>query len=161
MARIRELELEPYGATVGLDLGYRWSSGFRLGAHFGYGFGRSVTQRRTLLGGDEYDMTADASSVTGAISFAYDVPLYALMLRYSLDLGAMSMSRDLGGIPPRSFFDEEDFESPNVGFYAAPGAALFWQRGPLEIGVGFDYLVQVNDAIPNGFVGKLLTGAKW
>jgi hypothetical protein len=146
---------------VGLDLGYRWSSGFRLGAHFGYGFGRSVTQRRTLLGGDEYDLTANASSFTGAVSFAYDVPLFFLMLRYSLDLGVISMWKDLGGIPLRSFFDEEDFDSPNWGFYAAPGAALIWHRGALEVGVGFDYLVQVNDAIPNGFVGKLITGVKW
>ena len=32
--------------------------------------------------------------------------------------------------------------------------------GKLEAGVGFDYFVQANGTIPDGFLGKVLVGVK-
>lgn len=160
-SEVGNLDLEPYAVRFGLDAGYCWSSGFRLGLDVGYGVGRSIAQRRQPLIGAEQDVTTNASSVTGAITVGYDVPLNFLVLRYSLGLGAAAMSWDLGGLPKRSFFNEENWDDPAWGFFLAPGGSLLWRRGLLEVGVGFDYLVQTNDAIPTGFVGELLTGVKW
>ncbi|HEY6079377.1 MAG TPA: hypothetical protein VIW29_11270 [Polyangiaceae bacterium] len=160
-SNVRNLELEPIALRLGLDVGYVWRFGFRLGLELGYGLGRSVSQRRTTLLGEEFDLTADASSMTGAIAFGYDVPLDFLVLRYSLGMGAISMKWDLGGIPASSFFNEEAWESPTWGFFLAPGASLFWRRGLFEVGLGFDYQVQTNGGIPTGLVGELLTGVKW
>jgi hypothetical protein len=159
-SRIGDLELEPYGVMLGLDFGYGFRSGLRLGGYLGYGFGRSVTQRRQVLGDIDYEFTADASSFLGAVSIAYDVPLHFLVLRYSLNLGGVAMRWDLGGAPPGSFFDDADSESPAVGLYAAPGATLFFRKGTFQAGIGFDYLVQTNGAIPTGFVGELLAGVR-
>lgn len=160
-SKLRDLELDPYQLALGLDVGYSFRSGFRLGASFGYGFGRSIDQRRETLGGTEADLTADASNMTGALSLGYDVPISVLRLRYSLGLGVMAMDWSLDGVPKRSLLNVEDWNDPAWGFFVAPGAALFWQRGMFELGLGFDYVVQVSDAIPAGMTGKLLSGVKW
>ena len=52
---IRNLELEPYGASFGLDLGYTFPIGFRVGGVVGYGLGRSVEQRHDPAVGNEFD----------------------------------------------------------------------------------------------------------
>ena len=93
------------------------------------------------------------------LELGYDIPLYVLILRHSVGLGVTSMKWDFGGVDPRRLrFD--DVSNPNVGFHVAPGAALLWPHGLFEGGVGFDYLIQIKDALPSGFVGKLLVGVK-
>lgn len=157
---VRNVEVQPYGASVGLDLGYAFASGFRLGAGVGYGFGRAVRQRHDPLIGNDFDLTFDASSVNVATSVAYDVPLFFLKLRYTLAFGGMFMSWDMGDVPPRSIFSDISATSPASGFFLAPGLAVLWSHEALQCGVGFDYFVQTNDAIPPGMLGKVLVGVK-
>jgi hypothetical protein len=89
----------------------------------------------------------------------YDVPVYFLIVRYSLGLGATSMTWDFGDVDPARV-RYGDVSNPNVGFHLSPGLALLWRPGLFETGIGFDYLVQTNGTIPNGFVGKVLVGVK-
>lgn len=160
-SQMRDLDLEPYGLVLGLDLGYRFRPGFRLGASVSYGFGRSTQQRKTSLRGTDYDLTTEGSSLTSAVTLGYDVPTGPLTLRYSLGLGVVAMWWDFAGIPPESFLDGDDLNNPALGFYLAPGATLLWHRRAFELGVGFDYLVQTSGVIPAAFVGKVVTGFKW
>jgi hypothetical protein len=160
-SNVRDLEIDPYRLTLGLDLGYSFRSGFRLGAKFGYGFGTSIEQRRQTIVGTEADVTAAASSATGALSLGYDVPIFGVRLRYSFDMGVMAMDWSLEGVPPRSLLNVESWNDPAWGFFIAPGALLLWQRGAFELGGGFDYVVQISDAIPVGMTGKLVSGVKW
>ncbi len=53
-----------------------------------------------------------------------------------------------------------DGSSPTVGVHFAPGFALLWPYRWFEAGVGFEYLAQVKDTIPSGFIGKLLIGVR-
>jgi len=160
MADVRNTELQPYDATVGLDVGYTFHSGFRLGASAGYGFGHTVRQTHDPVIGDPFDFDADSSSLNLALVLAYDVRLYSFLLRYGLGFGGTFMRWDLSGIPPESVFDEVTAKSPTSSFFLAPGVTLLWPHDTLQCGVGFDYLVQANGAIPPGFVGKLLVGVK-
>lgn len=158
-ADVRDLSIEPYAGGVGLDLGYTFRSGFRTGVYFAYGVGRSVEQRHDARRwGDDFDFSVDASSVNVGLSLGYDLPLSFLVLRYSLVFGTTLMSWDLGGLPPDSVVADADSNSPASGFMLAPGLALLWPHGKLRCGIGFDYLVQTNDGIPPGFLGKLLVG---
>ena len=154
---VLRLELSPYGGSFGLDVGYVWPSGFRLGAYFGQSLGRSVFQHYDPVVGDELDLTADTSSFNAGLSLAYDVPLYSFVLRYALGLGGTAMTWDFD---PRTPDVARYSESPRVGFHVAPGAVLFWTRDWFEAGVGFRYLVQADGAIPSGFLGELLVGGK-
>ncbi|HEY3496603.1 MAG TPA: hypothetical protein VGK73_18015 [Polyangiaceae bacterium] len=158
---VGNLRVEPYSGTFGLELGYTFRSGFRVGAYFAYGLGRSVEQHRDArLWGDDFDFSVDASSVNAGVTLGYDLPLHFLVLRYSLLFGTTRMSWDLHGLPPDSLVADADASSPASGFLLAPGLTLFLPQGKFRCGVGFDYLVQANDAIPPGFLGKLLVGVK-
>jgi hypothetical protein len=160
-AKIGDLELQPYGAHVGLDLGFAFASRFRLGWAVGYGFGRTVHQRHDgVLPREDFDFDADTSSLDVAILLGYDVPLDQFLLRYGLGFGGTFMRWDLGGIPPESVFDQIVAESPASGFFLAPSLALLWPHDALLCGVGFEYLVQANGMIPAGFLGKVLVGVK-
>jgi hypothetical protein len=157
---IGDLELSPYGATFGVDLGYTWSIGFRLGAYFDGALGRAVVQGRDPRIGRDFDFTADTSSYSGGFSVGWDLPLYGLLLRYKLGLGVTAMRWDFEGIRASSV-SFEDTSSPSVGPHLAAGVALLWPHRWFEGGVGFDYLAQAEDgAIPSGFVGKLLIGVR-
>jgi hypothetical protein len=159
-ATIGELELAPYGATFGVDAGYTWSIGFRLGAYFDAGLGREVVQGRDPRVGSDFDFTADTSSNHGGLSVGWDLRAYSLLLRYTLRFGVTAMRWNFEGTRPISAsFD--DPSSPSVGPHFAPGVALIWPYRWFEGGVGFDYLVQADDgAIPSGCVGKLLVGVR-
>jgi hypothetical protein len=158
---VRDLELAPYGATLALDLGYTFPFGLRLGAYAGYGFGRTVEQRRdALLDALAFDFAAESSSLTFGASFGYDVPLHVFVLRYSLILGGTSMTWRLHDLPEGSALAGADESSPATGFLLAPGVTLLWPHGNFVCGAGFNYLVQANGAIPPGFVGELLVGVK-
>jgi hypothetical protein len=153
------VEMAPYGASFGLDLGYGLRSGFRVGASAVYGLGRKLEQRRASRSGDDIDLEVDASSLSVGVSLGYDVPLYFLALRSSLVLGGTFMRWSLGAPPDSVFADAST--SPSAGFFCAPGLALIWPRRVFEWGVGFDYYVQANAAIPPGLSGKLIMGAKF
>jgi len=140
-----------------LDVGYLWSSGFRVGGYFGYSLGRVVSQSYDPVIGASFDLTADTSSLNYGLSVAYDVPLYSLLLRYGLGIGATMMSWDFAPMSPNL---ARYSESPTTGLHVVPGAALLWPCDWFEGGLGFRYLVQANGAIPSGFVGELMVGVK-
>ena len=156
--KVVNVELAPYGASFGVDLGYTWSFGFRLGGYFSNSVGRSVFQHRDPLLGREYDFTADTSSLSGGVSIGWDVPFYSLLLRYTLGFGVSAMHWDFHDAPPIGAF--YNLSNPNLGVHFAPGIALLWPHGLFEGGAGFDYLVQAQDTIPSGFLGKLLIGVR-
>ncbi len=152
---VLRLELSPYGSSFGLDAGYVWRSGFRLGGYFGYSLGRAVVQNYDPLVGNSFELTADTSSLNTGLSVGYDVPIYGFVLRYSLGLGATVMSWDFA---PRSPNVARYSDNPLVGFHVLPGATLFWRHDWFAGGVGFRYVVQADGAIPSGFLGELLVG---
>lgn len=157
--RVRHLELAPYGASFGAKVGYTFPLGAHVGAYFDYSLGRSIRQTRDPLLGRPSDFTADTSSISGGLVLAWDVPIYFLILRSELDVGFTSMSwkfRDWTE-EPRVYVTADN---PSSGFHFAPGATLLWPHGRFEAGVGFNYLVQANGAIPSGFLGQLLVGVK-
>lgn len=159
-ATVGNVELQPYGASVGFDAGYEFRFGFRVGVGVGYGFGRTVSQHVEPTFGAPYDVVVDTSSLNLTTSLGYDVPLYFLVLRYTLGLGATFMRWRVDGARAASVFGQIPSQSPSGGFLAAPGVSLLWPHGALEYGLGFDYFVQANWAIPPGFLGKLLIGVK-
>jgi len=154
---VLDLELAPYGASVGADVGYIWPSGFRLGAYVGYSLGQTVSQVYDPLVGRTLDLDAETSSLNAGLSFAFDVPVYSFVLRYSLGFGGTWMNWDFGASTPRI---ARYSDSPVDGFHVVPGAALFWRSEMFEAGLGFRYLVQANGAIPSGFLGELLVGVR-
>jgi hypothetical protein len=156
---VRGLDLAPYGAAFGVDAGFTFRFGLRLGAYVNYSLGKSVVQHEDPLIRRSWEFDADTSSLNAGLSVGYDVPLYLLVLRYDLSFGVTSMQWDFGDVDP-SDVRYGDAKNPNVGFHFAPGLALLWPHGPFEAGVGFNYFVQTNYTIPSGFLGKLLVGVK-
>ena len=159
-ATVGNVELRPYGAIIGLDAGYVFPFGFRVGVGVGYGFGGTVSQHVEPNFGAPYDVVVETSSLNLTTSLGYDVPVYFLVLRYTLGLGATFMRYSVSGGSAESVFGQIPSQSPSGGFLAAPGLSLLWPHGALEYGLGFDYFVQANWAIPPGFLGKLLIGVK-
>ena len=159
-AKVLGVDFQPYSASFGLNVGYTFRSGFRIGGVLGYGLGQTVQQRHEPAIGRAYDLSADSSMLNLATSLGYDVPLSFLVLRYTVNLGVSVMSWDLGEVPPSSVFGNLVATSPNVGVFVAPGLTLLWRRELFECGLGANYLVQSNDAIPPGFLGELLVGVK-
>lgn len=153
------LQLEPYAFGFGLDFGYTWAFGFRLGGYASYSPGRDITQKVTPLGGVAVEVTSDTTSVSGGLSIGYDVPLYFLILRHTVNLGMSWMSWDFGERPwpPLGLTAGE---TSTVGFNVVPGLTLLWPYGKFECGLGFDYFVQTNFKLPNAAVGKLVVGLK-
>ncbi len=157
-ASVGDLEMKPYGTSGGIDIGYTFTLGLRLGAYGTYGTGNEVTNRIESGGlrGDR-DVTIDASTLNTGLSFGYDVALDFFVLRYTLNAGVTFMRYEFDGASARAA-GYEDENSPATGFHFAPGATLLVRRGRFESGIGFDYFVQANGAIPNGFLGKIQIG---
>jgi hypothetical protein len=153
-----DVKLNPYGALFGVDAGYTWRFGLRLGLHVDYGLGRSESQRydRALL--RDISFTSEGQSASSSLSLGYDMWLYFLILRYSLDLGISWMRWDFGDLPYASLGGYASLRDTVVGFHLAPRLALLWPIGRVECGLGMRYLVQVADEIPSGLVGELLLG---
>jgi hypothetical protein len=159
-ANILQLKLEPYGASFGLDAGYTWPSGFRLGAYFSDTLGEQLPQHREPRVGSEDDFTADTSSVNGGLSIGWAVPVYALVLRYTLSFGVTAMRWEISDRVGTRSVSIGNGQSPAYGVHFAPGIALLWPYHWFEAGVGFEYLAQVKDTIPSGFVANLLVGVR-
>jgi len=158
--KILDLELQPYGASFGVDFGYTFRPGFRLGGVVGYGLGRTVKQRHQATIGDDFDFTAESSILNMATSLGWDVPLFFLVMRYTVNMGVSVMWWNFGDVPPKLIFRDLASTSPTVGVFVAPGLTLLWRQDAIECGLGFDYIVQANGAIPPGFLGELLVGVK-
>ena len=159
-SKIGALDVAPYGATFGIDAGYTWPVGFRLAAQFDDSLGRSVVTRRDPRVGRDYDVTVDASSLSGGFSLGWDLPFYVVVLRYSLRIGVTAMRWNFGDTA-RTAAAFEGTSNPTVAVNFAPGVALLWPYRWFEAGVGFDYLAQNDDGvIPSGFIGKLLIGVR-
>ena len=157
---IGDLELAPYGATFGIDVGYTWPVGFRLGAQLDNSLGHSVVARRDPRVGSDYDVTASTSSISGGLSLGWDLAFHAVVLRYNLRLGVTAMRWDFAG-GARTSAEFEATSSPALGVNFAPGVALLYRYRWFEAGVGFDYLAQNDDGvIPSGLIGKLLIGVR-
>ena len=152
------VELEPYGASFGVEPGLIWKNGARLGAYTTYSLGREVPQRYEPLVRRDFDLTTEASSLHAGLSFGYDLPLYFLVLRYSLGLGFTRLSWDFDTRRPILGFWSA--QGTAFGFHVAPGVALLWPTGLFECGLGFDYMVQSQDQLPSGALGRLLVGVK-
>lgn len=169
-SRIRDLDIEPYGASFGLDTGYTFNRGVRIGVYGQYGLGRTRDSTHEPLLGDPFPVTADAMGVTAGASVGYDLPLYmwglstpalhVLVLRYTLSLGLSWMQWDLGELPTRPVAGFGQDKSSVLGFHMAPGLCLLWRIGKLETGLGFDYWIQAEERIPPGVLFKLLLGVK-
>jgi hypothetical protein len=158
-SEVRGMKLSPYGATFGLDAGFTFRFGLRLGSYVAYSLGKAEQNHRDQRLGRGFDFTADTSSLNLGLVVGYDVPVYLLVLRYDLSFGVTSMHWDFGGVDA-SDVRYGDAKAPNVGFHFAPGLALLWPHERLLAGVGFDYLVQTSGTIPSGFLGKVLIGVK-
>ena len=160
ITEVKALEINPYGATLGVDLGYTWDVGVRAGAKLIYGLGRAVPQTYELRRG-EIELTAESDSLNVVASISYDLRLHWLILRYSLGLGVTWVSWDLGEL--EGYTAIEGYTAPSgssVGFLFAPGLAVLWPYGIFEWGLGFDYLFQAEFHNPSGIVGQLLVGMK-
>jgi hypothetical protein len=140
-------------------LGYSWRSGFRLGGYFFHSLGGSLPNRREPRVGPAFDYTAEASSLNGGLSLGWGVPLYCFVLRYKLSLGVTAMHWAFHTATPAAVGFGDD-SSPSLGFHLAPGVALLWPYGKFEGGAGFEYLAQIKDTIPSGFIGTLFVGVR-
>jgi len=156
---VRGMTLAPYGATFGLDVGFTFRFGLRLGAYGSYSLGKTTNEHREPVIRQGFDFKADTSSVSGGLAIGWDVPVQCLVLRYGMSFGFTSMKWDFGGVDA-SDVRYGDAKNPNTGFQFAPGALLLWPAGKFEGGAGFDYIVQANGTIPSGFIGKLVAGVK-
>lgn len=156
--RVLQVELEPYGAQLRLELGYRFRQRARIGAYVEYGFGRSISQRYAPVLRDPFEFTAEASSVSAGGTIGYDVRLYFLLLRYSLGMGFTRLGWDFRDVPPGGILGFSTNKGSQFSFHIAPSLALLWPVGRFEVGLGFDYLVQTANQVPAGVVGKLMVG---
>jgi hypothetical protein len=133
-----ERQVDPYGVTPGLDFGYTFPFGFRIGTDASYGFGRRLEY--TSRTGEV--ITTHASSFTWGASVGYDMLLSSFKLRGAID----------GGLAV--YFDEGD-AAPS--FYAGPKVAFIWQYRAFELGVQTKYLW----AVPSVFHVGLLGGTRF
>jgi hypothetical protein len=121
---VGDLEFDPYGVMVGLDLGYTFPFGLRIGTDASYGFGHRSEQ--TLSTGRV--VTTDASGFIWGGSVGYDLLLSSFRLRGAVDSGLV-------------FFKNEGGVTPGAAYYIGPSLALIWQYRAFELGLQSRYLV--------------------
>ncbi len=158
--KIAHLNLEPYATTFGLDLGYTFKGGLRLGAYFAYSLGTTEHQNYNPLLGRPLEFDAVTLSMHGGMTLGWDVPVYLLVLRYQLSFGLTAMNWDFGS--SKAVVNRFNGASnPTTSFHFAPGLALLYRAGLFEGGVGFDYFVQTSGIVPSGVVTRALVGVKF
>jgi hypothetical protein len=134
-AVIRESSSHPFGVTVGVDFGYTWPLGLRIGTDASYGFGRREDYTRWT--GEV--VTTRASSFTWGGSVGYDVLLSpSLKLRGAGDAGLLLLL---------------DEGSPAAWFYFGPRVALLWQYRAFEFGLQSKYLFTSPNSLQVGLIG--------
>ena len=129
-----ERKVDPYGVTPGLDFGYTWPFGFRIGTDVSYGFGRKI--ENTDWKGEVY--TTHASSLTWGASFGYELLSSSFTLRGAID-GGLAVYFDQGDVAP--------------SFYVGPKVAFIWQYRALEFGFQTKYLWAVPSILQAGLMG--------
>ena len=136
-------QFDPFGVTVGLDLGYTLAFGLRLGADASHGFGRTIEQTR--MSGEV--VTTHASSTTFGGSVGYDLLLSSFRLRGAADTGFL-VWYDVAG---------------SAAFYIGPKIALIWQYRAFELGLQSKYWVTSADGEGNSGVVQvaLMSGARF
>jgi hypothetical protein len=142
---------DPYGVMLGLDLGYTFPFGLRIGADASYGFGRRLEQTSST---GEVDAT-DATSIALDGSLGYDLLLSAFRLRGAVDMGAA-----------RYWFDGGRIEGPRVpgaAFYIGPKIVLLWQYRAFELGLQSKYWATSADGPGNNNVVQvgLISGVRF
>jgi opacity protein-like surface antigen len=152
------LKFEPYGAVLGLDLGYTFGMGLRIGARTSYGLGRKIAQSYDRLVGPNIDLTSAGSSLTTSATIGYDLKLSVLVLRHSFGVGFTWLHWDLGDIPYDSFAGYSPMKGSGFGGLIDPGIALLWQVSHFECGVSVHYFVPFTDLAPDAVVAELLVG---
>lgn len=137
----------PFGFMLGVDAGYTFRFGLRLGVTYTHGFGRDSEGTRTVEGIESPVQTHHRSDMFGA-TVGYDWLLDPIRLRASLDGGVINFIRttDRGDLPT------------GITLLAAPGFSALWQVGPLELGAGFKYYFQGSGP---AFSGSLMAGARF
>jgi hypothetical protein len=154
------IDLEPYSATFGLETGYTWKRGPRLGVYCHYGLGGTRSQMYTPRRGAPVEIENESSALVAGLSLGFDLPLHFLVLRYTLGLGLSWMKWDFGEPPVLPLGEFQRTSGTNLGFHLSPGLTLLWPIRVFEIGIGFDYMIQTEDAIPPGILSKLLIGVE-
>jgi hypothetical protein len=112
-------KIDPFGVLVGLDFGYTFPFGLRLGSDAVYGFGRTIES--TDWRGEV--STTDSSSFAWSASVGYDLMLSSsFRLRGAADAGLLVL-----------FYESED--EAGVGMNLGPKLALIWQSRAFELGL--------------------------
>jgi hypothetical protein len=144
-------KFDPYGMTLGLDIGYTFPFGLRIGADASYGFGRRVEQTSST---GETDAT-DASSFAFGGSLGYDFLLSSFRLRGAVDMGLARYWLEVGRI--------ESASAPGGAWYVGPKLALIWQYRAYELGLQSKYWVTSADGPGNDGVVQvgLIGGARF
>lgn len=132
---LNEQKIDPFGVLVGLDFGYTFPFGLRLGTDAVYGIGRTIES--TNWKGEV--STTHSSSFTWGASVGYDVMLpSSFRLRGAADAGLLV------------FFAEGE---AGVGVYVGPKVALIWQYHAFELGLQGRWLVLYPGALQVGLMG--------
>ncbi len=142
-------DADPLGFMLGVDAGYTFRLGLRLGVNYTHGFGRKVDGTRTVAGIEYPVHTHHRSDMLGG-SVGYDLLLDPIRLRGSLDVGLI-------------FFNGPDdvADLAGVTYLLAPGLAALWQLDPLELGAGVKYYGFLGEGGGLGFAGSLIAGARF
>jgi hypothetical protein len=137
---------EPFAFMLGVDAGYTFRFGLRLGLTYTHGYGREGEYTRQGVGGIESVHTHHHSD-TFAVPVGYDWLLAPVRLRASLDAGMIffNTTNNAGDLPAWTLL-------------LAPGFAALWQLGPLELGAGLKYHQFLGG---HGFSGSLMAGGRF
>ena len=120
-------EFEPYGVTMGLEVGYTFPFGLRIATDGSYGFGRRIEE--TLSTGEV--VATDAYSISWGGSLGYDLLLSSFRLRIAADMGLVMYSVE-GGVV-------EGTPAPGAAYYIGPKVALIWEHRAFEFGLQSKY----------------------
>ncbi len=142
---------DPYGVTVGLDLGYTLPFGLRIGADASKGFGRRIEE----TGSTGEVVVTKAESFAFGGSLGYDLLLPLFRLRGAVDMGLALYAYEGGHL--------EGAFVPGGAWYIGPQVALIWQYRTFELGLQSKYWVTSADGSGNAGVVQvgLMSGARF
>ena len=133
---LNDQKIDPFGVLVGLDFGYTFPFGLRLGTDAVYGIGRTIES--TNWKGEV--STTHSSSFTWGASVGYDLMLpSSFRLRGAADAGLLVY-----------FYYKGD---AGVGVYVGPKVALIWQYRAFELGLQGRWLMLYPGALQVGLMG--------
>jgi hypothetical protein len=145
---VGDVESEPYGVMVGLDLGYTFRFGLRIGTDASYGFGRRTEQTRWT--GEV--VTTHASSINWGGSVGYDLLLSSFRLRGAVDSGFAFWYDTVDATG-------DDLKAGVPIFYIGPKVALIWQYRAFELGLQSKFWASFEGT--GAFQVGLMSGARF